>query len=244
MKILITGATSGIGLDIAKIYYKMGHKLCLVSRNAEKLKDIFPKAQCISLDLSKPENCILLYKKTGNVDILINNAGYGEWGNFWETKNDINMIKLNIISVHMLTKIYVKSMVKFNRKGVIMNVASLAAYSYGPLMSTYYGTKAYVQRLSASVDYELKKAKKNIRVLSVCPGPVDTGFNDRAGVKFSIKALKSKFVAECIVNAIEKGQRITLPGNGGKVLAFLSRFTPNKVLLELGYRVQKNKYKK
>lgn len=240
MKILITGASGGIGLEIAKIYYKKGAELYLVSRNTDKIQKMFPKSKCYSLDLSDEKSCIKLFKNVGNVDILINNAGYGEWGTFWQTKNDINMIKLNVVAVHILTKIYVRSMIKQN-KGVIMNIASLAAYSYGPLMSTYYATKAYVQRLSASVDYELEKRGKNVRVLCVCPGPVNTNFNNRAGVSFSVKALSSKYTAKCIVNAIHKGKRITVPGVNGKILAFASRFAPEKLLLEIGYRVQKSK---
>lgn len=242
MKVLITGASSGIGLEIAKIYYKRGYKLYLVARNTEKLYEIFPKAEIISMDLSVAKNCIKLYIKVGLVDILINNAGFGAFGAFWQTSinNELNMIKLNIVAYHILTKLYVGDMYKAN-KGTIMNVASLAAYSYGPFMSTYYGTKAYVQRLSASVDYELYKSGSRVRVLSICPGPVKTEFNKRAGVKFSVREKSAKFVARSAVNAIDKGKRITCPGIMDKLTAFSTRFAPTELLLEIGYRIQKSK---
>lgn len=244
MKILITGASSGIGLDIAKIYYKMGHNLILVARNVDKLKSMFKNANIISMDLSVRENCIELYNKVGYVDVLINNAGFGAWGNFWQTDidNELNMIDLNITSLHILTKLYVQSMVKEN-SGTILNVASLAAYSYGPLMSTYYATKAYVYKLSTSINYELKKANKNVQVLCLCPGPVDTGFNKRAGVSFSMKALSSKYVAKCAVKTVENKKSICVPGLQGKICAFASRFVPIELLLKIGYIVQHNKFK-
>lgn len=245
MKVLITGASSGIGLDIAKIYYKRGYDLILVARNIENLKKLFPKSELISMDLSINKNCFELYKHTGTVDILINNAGFGDWGNFWETdlEKEKNMISLNVESVHILTKLYVKNMVKRN-KGTILNVSSLAAYSYGPLMSTYYATKSYVFKLSTSIDYELFKAGKNVRVLALCPGPVNTEFNKRAGVSFSMKALSSKYVAKYAVKSIDKKRRIAVPGLQGKICAFASRFIPVELLLKIGYSVQHSKYNK
>lgn len=242
MKVLITGASSGIGMEIAEIYYKRGCDLVLISRNTQNIKKKFPRANIISLDLSVTENCFKLYKSTGSVDILINNAGFGDWGNFWQTdvNKELNMINLNIESVHILTKLYLQDMVKRN-KGTILNVASLAAYSYGPLMSTYYATKAYVYKLSTSIDYELKKKGKNVRVLVLCPGPVDTGFNNRAGVKFSVKPLKADFVAKIAVKAVDSGKRIAVPGFSGKLAALGSRFIPIELLLKIGYWIQSNK---
>lgn len=242
MKVLITGGSSGIGLDIARIYYKRGYDITLVARNIDNLKDIFPKAELIAMDLSVKENCFNLFNKVGYVDILINNAGFGVHGNFWETEIDkeLNMIDLNVRAMHILTKLYTKSMICKNN-GTILNVASLAAYSFGPLMAAYYATKAYVYKLSASVDYELYKSGKNVRVLAICPGPVNTKFNDRANVKFSIKGLSSEYVAKCAVKAVDKSKRITVPGISGKFSAFASRFSPMGILLRFGYWIQKNK---
>ncbi|MGN1318717.1 MAG: SDR family NAD(P)-dependent oxidoreductase [Lachnospirales bacterium] len=242
MKVLITGAGSGIGLEIAKIYQRKGYDLILVSRNIENLKNLFPKAEILSLDLSVKENCFELHTLYSDVDILINNAGFGDWGNFWETdiNKGLNMIDLNINGVYTLTKLYIKDMVNKN-SGTILNVASLAAYSYGPLMSNYYATKAYVYKLSTSINYELKKANKNVKVLCLCPGPVDTGFNKRAGVNFSVKPLDAKYVAKVAVRGIEKGKKIILPGFGAKFSAIGSRFMPIGVLLKIGYWIQKNK---
>lgn len=242
MRVIITGASSGIGLEIAKIYYNRGCRLILVARNVDKISKMFPKAKTISMDLSVRENCFKLYEMTGGCDILINNAGYGDWGYFNETslETELNMISLNVEAVHILTKLYLKNMVKNNR-GSILNVASLAAFSYGPLMSSYYAAKAYVYKLSVSVDYELKKMGSNVRVLALCPGPVETGFNDRAGVKFSVKPLKSEYVARRAVNAVDKGKRVVLPGLSNKMAALASRFVPVELLLRIGYWIQKNK---
>lgn len=243
MKVLITGASSGIGHDIAKIYYQRGYDTVLVSRNIKQLSKEFPKAKTISLDLSIAENCYKLSNEAKDTDILINNAGFGDWGNFWETDLDKerNMISLNVEAVHILTKIFVKEMVKKNR-GTILNVASLAAFSYGPLMSTYYATKAYVYKLSTSIDYELRKNNKNVQVIALCPGPVNTGFNKRAGVSFSLKALNSFSVAKYAVKAIDNSKRIAIPGMSGKFCAVASRFVPTSLLLKIGYWVQHNKY--
>lgn len=245
MKILITGASSGIGLELAKIYYKRRNKLYLVSRNVEALENRFPRAEVIQMDLSVPKNCVELHKMVDDVDILINNAGFGVWGDFWKTdlNNELNMIRLNVDSVHILTKLYVRSMIK-NYGGTVMNVSSLAAYSHGPLMAAYYASKAYVYKLSTAIDYELKQRNKNVRVLCLCPGPVNTGFNKRAGVSFAMRALSPRYVARCVVKSIENGKRITIPGIEGKVCAFLSRLVPVEVLLRVGYFVQSGKDQK
>ena len=239
MKILITGASSGIGFELAKIYYKRRNKLYLVARNVEALENRFPRAEVIKMDLSVPKNCVELHKMVDDVDIVINNAGFGVWGDFWKTdlNNELNMIRLNVDSVHILTKLYVRSMIK-NYGGTVMNVSSLAAYSHGPLMAAYYASKAYVYKLSTAVDYELKQRNKNVRVLCLCPGPVNTGFNKRAGVSFAMRSLPPRYVARCVVKSIENGKRITIPGIEGKVCAFLSRLVPVEVLLRVGYFVQ------
>lgn len=242
MKAVITGASGGIGLEIAQIYYKKGWDLVLVARNTEKLSKAFPKAEVISLDLSVRENCFTLFNRAKDADILINNAGFGCWGNFNETdlNKELNMIDLNIVALHILTKLYIQEMIKKN-KGVILNVASLAAFSYGPLMSAYYGAKAYVHKLSVSINYELIKKGSNVRVIALCPGPVDTGFNKRAGVKFSVKPLSPQYVAKYAVKAIEKGKYIAIPGVKGKLAAVFSKITPTDILLKVGYWIQSNK---
>ena len=164
MKALVTGASSGIGRDIAKELSKRGYDLILVARNVERLeevkKQIQTKAEIVSMDISKEENCKKLFQDYKNIDILVNNAGFGDCGHFEETSldKDIQMIKTNIIAYHILTKLYLKEMIK-NNNGKILNVASIAGFMPGPLMATYYSTKAYIVRLSEAIRTELKKQK-------------------------------------------------------------------------------------
>ena len=155
MKALVTGASSGIGKDIAIELSKRGYELILVARNKEKLEEVAKKLntknKIIIKDLSNVQNCIDLYEETKNedIDILVNNAGFGTHGKFTETELDkeINMINTNITALHILTKLFLKDMVKKD-KGHILNVASMAAFAPGPLMSAYYASKSYVYRLS------------------------------------------------------------------------------------------------
>ena len=143
MKALVTGASSGIGLEIAKYLGSLGYDLVLVSRNILEIKEKFPtKVELISMDLTKEEDCYQLYKKYPDIDILVNNAGFGLFGMFNETDLDreLEMIDLNVKAVHILTKLYVQEFEKRDR-GRILNVASIAGFMPGPLMSTYYATK-------------------------------------------------------------------------------------------------------
>ena len=173
MKALITGASSGIGKEFAKIMAKKGYDLVLVARNKqelEKLSDELKKEnniniQIIDTDLSIKENCIEIHKKVPDVDILINNAGFGDCGNFTKTSlnKEISMINTNIVAYHILMKLYLIDM-KERGKGKILNVASIAGFMPGPLMSTYYATKAYIVRISESIREELKKEKSKVQI--------------------------------------------------------------------------------
>ena len=168
MKVLITGASSGIGRDLARVLASKGYNLVLVARNQEQLEKLAEelreknkiKVETIAMDLSVVENCKELHKKVKDVDILINNAGFGDCGNFTKTSLDkeINMINTNITAYHILMKLYLIDM-KAKGEGKILNVASIAGFMPGPLMATYYATKAYIVRISESVREELKKEK-------------------------------------------------------------------------------------
>ena len=201
MKALITGASSGIGLDMARYLSTKKVELFLVSRSKEKLemiqKELPTKVTVIVADLSFEQKVKELYAlvKKENIDILINNAGFGKFGNFTDTNlnDEIEMIDLNIKAVHILTKLILKDMEDRN-SGYILNVASSAAFQPGPLMATYYATKSYVYNLSEAIYYEEKKKKKNVHISVLCPGPVDTNFNNVAGVKFGVKPMTSKKV--------------------------------------------------
>ena len=151
MKAIITGASSGIGKDMAYILSNKGYDLFLVSRDKKKLQELKQELKAeitiIPLDLSNVDNCYKLYKKVKDedIDIIINNAGFGDIGLFNNTdlNNELNMIDLNIKAVHILTKLFYQKFIKSN-KGYILNVSSSAAFLPGPLMATYYSTKSYV----------------------------------------------------------------------------------------------------
>ena len=248
MKALITGASSGIGLDMAKYLASQKTELILVARSKEKLEKIqqtLPtKVTIIVADLSNEQKVKELYTllKKEKIDILINNAGFGKFGNFTETSlnDEIEMINTNIKAVHILTKLILKDMEERNF-GYILNVASAAAFQPGPLMATYYATKSYVYRLTESIYYEEKKKKKNVHISVLCPGPVDTNFNDVAGVKFGVKSLNSKEVAKYAIDKMFKNKMLIIPSFRMKCVKFFERFASEKFLLRMAYKIQKKK---
>ena len=249
MKALITGASSGIGLDMARYLATKKCELILVSRNKEKLEEIqetLPtKVTIIVADLSQEQRVKELYAfaKKENIDILINNAGLGDFGPLTDTDltKDLELINTNIKAVHILTKYFVKDMEKRNADTYILNVASSAAFQPGPLMSTYYATKSYVYQLTEALYYEEKKKKTKVHVSVLCPGPVATNFNDVAGVKFSVKPLTSAYVARYAIDEMLKNKMLIIPGFKMKCAKFFSRFVSDKFLLRIIYRVQKRK---
>lgn len=248
MKALVTGASSGIGLEIAKYLDELGYYLILVSRDKEKLEELAitfrHKPKIIVMDLFIESNVKSLYVLTKNedIDILVNNAGFGDFGKFTETDlgKELDMINLNIKSLHMLTKMFLKEMVKKD-SGYILNVASSAAFQPGPLMATYYSTKAYVLHLTEAIWYELKKQKSNVHICCLCPGPVETNFNKVAGVKFSLKSLSAEKVAHIAVDKMFKKKLVIIPGFKMKCAKFFERFLSDKKLMSITYRIQKKK---
>lgn len=252
MKALITGASSGIGFEMAKYLATKKFELILVARNKENLElmqeKLPTKTTVVVMDLSSEQKvkelCVLI--KNQNIDILINNAGFGDFGEFQETdlNTDLAMINTNIKAVHILTKYALKNMTKHD-SGYIMNVASSAAFMPGgPLMSTYYATKSYVYSLTESIYYELKKKKSNVVISVLAPGPVETNFNNVAGVNFSAKPLKASYVAQYAIDMmLDQKQMLIIPGGGMKFVKFFSRFLSDKALLRLTYKIQKKKEK-
>lgn len=246
MKALITGASSGIGRDIARELDKKGYDLVLVARDKEKLeetkKTLKGKAEVISMDLENAQNCKDLHEKVKDIDILINNAGFGVFGNFAETDLDkeISLINTNITAVHILTKLYLQDMIKKN-KGHILNVASIAGFMPGPLMESYYASKAYVVRLSEGIRAELKKANSNVKISLLCPGPVNTNFNNVAGVKFNLYSLSSEKVAKYTVKKMLKNKFLIVPGLGIKILRVISKISPNNITAKVVYLMQERK---
>ena len=248
MKALITGASSGIGLDIAKYLAQKKYELILVARDRKKLEKIQEKlptkVTIIVADLSNEQKVKELYvlTKGENIDILINNAGFGDFGYFTETdlNKELEMIDTNIKAVHILTKLFLKDMEQRD-SGHILNVASSAAFQPGPLMSTYYATKSYVYQLTEALYYEQKKKKTNVNISVLCPGPVKTNFNNVAGVKFGVKPLSSSFVAKYAIDQMLNKKMLIIPGYKMKLAKFFSRFVSDKFLLKVTYRIQKKK---
>lgn len=253
MKALITGASSGIGRDIAKVLAKKKYDLILVARDKEKLEKIANelkkentiKVETISIDLSTPENCKEIHKKVQNVDILINNAGFGDCGNFTKTslEKEMRMINTNIMAYHILMKLYLIDM-KAQGRGKILNVASIAGFMPGPLMSTYYATKAYIVRISESIREELKKEKSNVEISILCPGPVSTNFNEVANVKFHMRQADSMKVAEYAVKKMEQGKFYIVPGIDVKLAKIGAKIMPVSLISKITYRIQKRKLEK
>ncbi len=249
MKALITGASSGIGLEMAKYLASQKCELILVARNKEKLEEIQEKlptkVTIIVADLSNEQRVKELYvlTKNENIDILINNAGLGDFGPLTETdiNKDLELINTNIKAVHILTKYMARDMETRDTDTYILNVASSAAFQPGPLMSTYYATKAYVYQLTEALYYEEKKKKTKVHVSVLCPGPVETNFNNVAGVTFAVKPLTSSFVAKYAIDRMFKEKMLIIPGFKMKLAKFFSRFVSDKFLLRNVYKIQKRK---
>lgn len=245
---LITGASSGIGRDMARYFDKLGYDLILIARDEKNLeelkKELNVNIEIIPIDLSKEDNCKELYNKVKgkNIDILINNAGFGEFGEFTDTNLDkeLNMINVNIKAVHILTKLFLQDKKKRN-SGHILNVASIAGFMPGPLMTTYYSTKAYIVRLTQSIYEELKKEKVKVSISALCPGPVDTNFDKVAGVKFNLKKLSSEYVAKYGIDNMLKGKLIIIPGIKIKIAKFLAKISPDKLTAKISMKMQERK---
>ena len=221
----ITGASSGIGKEFAYLLAELEYDLILVGRNIDALHEIADnvavRCKCITCDLSDEKSCVKLGRKLRQypLDIMINNAGFGELGTFAETKlkNDINMINVNIKAVHILTKAVLPGFIQRDR-GYIMNVASSAGLlPGGPYMSTYYATKAYVTSLTTAIHGELRDLKSNVHISMLCPGPVD--------------ALCKMFT----------GKLTIVPTFTMKAGVFGSRFLPRQVLAFMTGHQQKKK---
>lgn len=248
MKAIITGASSGLGKIFAKQLSYQGYDLVLVARRKNLLKELKSEletnVEIVQLDLSFPTNCIKLFKKFKNedIDLFINNAGFGLYGEFYKTPLDIEleMIDINIVAVHTLTKLFLQ---KFRNQGYgkILNVSSLAAYQPGPLMASYYATKSYVYNMSCAISEELKKEKSKVSISILCPGPVDTNFNNVAGVKFGIKPQEPDYVVEYTLKKLKKNKLVIIPGLSLKIMLFFEKFIPVKLLMKFTYRIQKMK---
>lgn len=245
---LVTGASSGIGRDIAKNLSDRGFRVILCARRENRLVDLkeeLADAEVVTADLSCKEECEKLYEKVKdeNVCVLVNCAGFGAFGEFAKTdlENELDMIDVNIRAVHILTKLFLKDFKEKNR-GYILNVSSSAGLMpAGPYMATYYATKAYVTSLTTAVAQELKEQGSRVYVGALCPGPVDTEFNAVAGVKFGVKSISSKECADYAVKKMFERQTIIVPSLTMKASVMGQRLLPRSVMTKITSELQKKK---
>ncbi len=250
MKALITGASSGIGEALTYELSKRGYDIILIATDLKKLEEVSKKCKTktrvIACDLRNEEEIYNLYEtvKNENIDLLVNNAGFGLFGHFDKTdlKRELEMIDVNIKAVHILTKLFLKDFQKRN-DGRILNVASSAGFMAGPKLSTYYATKNYVLKLSLAIYEELRKEKSNVKINILCPGPVDTNFNRVAKGNFKIKGADKNYVAKYAVDKMLKNKLIIIPTLKMKLGVHLSRLVPTKTLLKITYKIQNRKTK-
>ncbi len=249
MKALITGASSGIGKEIAYYLASLGYDLIIAARSTDKLNLIKEElnnvnVRVITVDLSREQDAIDLYKhtKNENIDFLVNNAGFGVYGKFLDVplEQEINLIHTNVSAVHILTKLYLKDMTE-RGKGYILNVGSAAGFLAGPTFSSYYASKNYVVRLTQAIHEELRRDKINVKVSVLCPGPVNTNFNDTANVRFCVKGLTPDFVAKYAVDKTFKGKMIITPGFMMKFAKIMQHFVSENILTRISYNVQSKK---
>jgi short-subunit dehydrogenase len=241
---LVTGASSGIGLEIARILAR-DHDVVLVARRADKLEALAADvggARVMAVDLGDPSGPRQLIAEIPQVDVLVNNAGFGDWGPFAdasETKLD-EMIELNIGALTRLTRAYLPGMLGRGH-GRVMNVASTAAFQPGPLMAVYYATKAYVLSFSEAIAEETRGT--GVTVTALCPGPTASEFQAGAAMEDSrlVKGRKlptAASVAAFGVKAMERGDVIAVPGAVNKILAASVRMSPRPVLRRVVHRMQ------
>jgi hypothetical protein len=251
---LITGASNGIGLELAKVHASKGGDLVLVARNKAKLDELKVvlenqykvKVYTIGKDLSANNSAQEVYDETTKqniqIDYLINNAGFGDFGMFAETdwNKELQMINLNITTLTQFTKLYLQEMVK-RRSGKIMNVASTAAFQSGPTMAVYYATQAYVLSFSEAVDNEV--SDKGVTVTTLCPGATESGFQAAAAMEESnlVKGKKlptSKEVAEYGYASMMKGKTVAIHGFMNWIMANSVRFTPRALVVNITRKIQ------
>ncbi len=242
---LVTGASSGIGESIARLLSEKGYEVILVARREDRLielqKTLKTKSEIFVCDLSKFEELENLVKTFPDIDILVNNAGFGVYGEFCSSDFDreSQMIDVNIRALHFLMKKYIPMMSE--KGGKILNVASSAAFFSGPLLASYYASKAYVLRLSNAVREELRRDKIPVSITVFCPGPVETEFGKVSGSNLGKKAISAETAALKAVNGMFKGKKTVVPELTMKLTRILSKILPESVTARLLYNIQKAK---
>ena len=252
----VTGASSGIGMNMARRLAQEGYSVLLVARRIDKLKKVKEEIENLYLakgatceiftaDLSKMTDCWALtnFLDDKKVAVFVNNAGFGECGYFLKTGIDkeLKMIDVNIKAVHYLTKMMIRKMEKQNG-GYLLNVASSAGLiPAGPYMAAYYATKAYVVSLTRAVAKELEEHNSRVYIGALCPGPVDTEFNEVANVEFSLKGISAEACADYAVDMMKKRKNIIIPGLMMRTAVYAGKFCPTELYLSIISHQQKRK---
>tara|TARA_Y100000768_G_scaffold388545_1_gene385122 strand:- start:2697 stop:3458 length:762 start_codon:yes stop_codon:yes gene_type:complete len=244
---VVTGGASGIGLEFVKLLIKDDYKVFIVDNNKENLSELNNiisknKFQSIRLDLAKRKSPKKIYKKlkNENIEVLINNAGFGTFGKFYKTewKREAEMINLHVLNTAHLTKLFLKDMIKKNN-GKILNIASVAAFQPGPMMSLYYATKAFILHFTEAISNEVKD--KNISISVLCPGQTKTNFQESV----SSKKNKINFNTSCPIKVAKYGYKalknnitVSVPGFLNKIIVFLNRILPRSTSTNLVRYIQ------
>lgn len=245
----ITGATSGLGAEFARRYAKEGYRLILTGRRTQRLstlkEELGTECLIITADVSDEAKCKELLNDIADeeIDVFINNAGFGTAGSFLETslEKEISMVKVNDIAMHILFK---GVLVKMHKQGhgTILNVASSAGlFPAGPYMSTYYASKAYVTSLTKGVAHELKEIGSSVYVACLCPGPVDTEFNANADVTFSLKGITAERCVDECLKGMRKKKTVIIPTLRMKAATFGARLLPESFVIMMTAGQQKKK---
>lgn len=253
---LITGASGGIGEDLARLFAADGYDLVLVARSEEKLRALADElsgahgvgARVVARDLARPEAPREIFDElqadSVEVEFLINNAGFGSYGLFAKTdeRKELELLQVNVVALTHLTKLFLPPMLA-RRRGRIMNVASTAAFQPGPLMAVYYASKAYVLSLSEALANETEGT--GVTVTTLCPGPTHTGFVAAAGMGesklFERGAMESRPVAEAGYRALMRGERVEIPGFMNRFMAHAVSFVPRRVVLNAVRNIQERR---
>lgn len=248
---LVTGASKGLGFEYCDLLLTQGYDLIGVARNTSslsklKLKHTDREIVAIDMDLSDSENCFKLLEevKDQNIELVINNAGYGVLGSFEKSDimSEMNMLDLNIKSLHLLTKEFVK-IFKYKNVGRIINVGSIAAFAPGPAFAGYYASKAYVVSLGEAVNYELKKSKSKVRVITICPGPLKTDFWNRSlnqtdvTESLKLKAMGTRaYATKSLRKCSKTNKSVVVVGKMNKLAIFAMKHFPRKIVLSKMYK--------
>ena len=249
----ITGASSGIGREFARRYAKMGCRLILTARRADRLEALAEElrqahgtvCRILTADLAREEECTRLCKELEGetLDIFINNAGFGVCGSYLETDSakEEEMVRVNVEAMARLFRFAVRKM-QAEGGGTILNVASSAGLlPGGPYMAGYYASKAYVASLTRGVAEELRQMHSPVYVCALCPGPVDTEFNDRAGVIFALKGITPEFCVDEALLGMMRHKTIIVPSAFMRLCTSAQKLVPTPLLMPIVARQQKKK---